>query len=123
MKEFQQFVTPDDGRKFTELYNIQHLQSPQIDTVSRVTISTIQRLYSMLQGKELLQEDDEISGETLASYYKDPLPVTYNPKVPIETFDFIVTDECHRSIYNLWRPISCWRASPSACENMMHFPP
>lgn len=52
LKEFQQFVTPDDGRKFTELYNIQHLQSAQIDTVSRVTISTIQRLYSMLQGKE-----------------------------------------------------------------------
>ncbi len=26
-KEFDQFVTPDDGRKFTELYNVQHLQS------------------------------------------------------------------------------------------------
>jgi type I restriction enzyme R subunit len=31
--------------------------------------------------------------------------LTYNPKVPIETFDFIVTDECHRSIYNLWRQV------------------
>jgi type I restriction enzyme, R subunit len=105
LKEFQQFVTPDDGRKFTELYNIQHLQSAQIDTVSRVTISTIQRLYSMLQGKELDPELDEASGETIASMFKDPLPVTYNPKVPIETFDFIVTDECHRSIYNLWRQV------------------
>jgi type I restriction enzyme R subunit len=105
LKEFQQFVTPDDGRKFTELYNIQHLQSAQIDTVSRVTISTIQRLYSMLQGKELDPELDEVSGEAIASIFKDPLPVTYNPKVPIETFDFIVTDECHRSIYNLWRQV------------------
>jgi len=105
LKEFQQFVTPDDGRKFTELYNIQHLQSAQIDTVSRVTISTIQRLYSMLQGKELDPELDEASGEAIASIFKDPLPVTYNPKVPIETFDFIVTDECHRSIYNLWRQV------------------
>jgi type I restriction enzyme, R subunit len=93
LKEFQQFVTPDDGRKFTELYNIQHLQSAQIDTVSRVTISTIQRLYSMLQGKELDPELDEVSGEAIASIFKDPLPVTYNPKVPIEIFDFIVTDE------------------------------
>src|SRR5437762_5520967 len=49
LKEFQQFVTPDDGRKFTELYNIQHLQSAQLDRVSRVCISTIQRLYSMLR--------------------------------------------------------------------------
>jgi type I restriction enzyme R subunit len=31
--------------------------------------------------------------------------VGYNPAIPIETFDFIVTDECHRSIYNLWRPV------------------
>jgi superfamily II DNA or RNA helicase len=49
LKEFQQFVTPDDGRKFTELYNVQHLQSSQLDKVSRVCISTIQRLYSMLR--------------------------------------------------------------------------
>ena len=46
--QFQQFVTPDDGRKFAELYNVQHLQSAQLDRVSRVCISTIQRLYSML---------------------------------------------------------------------------
>jgi type I restriction enzyme R subunit len=45
----QQFVTPDDGRKFTELYNVQHLQSGQLDRVSRVCISTTQRLYSMLR--------------------------------------------------------------------------
>src|SRR5205823_13947306 len=49
LKEFQQFVTPGDGRKFTELYNVQHLQSAQLDRVSRVCISTIQRLYSMLR--------------------------------------------------------------------------
>ena len=33
------------------------------------------------------------------------MPVAYNPALPIETFDFIVTDECHRSIYNLWRQV------------------
>src|SRR5215467_2469544 len=49
LKEFQQFVTPDHGRKFTELYNVQHLKSSQLDKVSRVCISTIQRLYSMLR--------------------------------------------------------------------------
>ena len=47
--QFQQFVTPDDGRKFTELYNVQHLKSSQLDRVSRVCISTIPRLYSMLR--------------------------------------------------------------------------
>jgi|GEM_PF-3676733 len=98
----QQFVTPDDGRKFTELYNVQHLQSAQLDRVSRVCISTIQRLYSMLRDEEI----DERSGyELRESLWKQPPPVVYNPNVPIETFDFIITDECHRSIYNLWRQV------------------
>src|SRR6266478_4687808 len=106
LKEFQQFVTPDDGRKFTELYNVQHLQSAQLDRVSRVCISTIQRFYPMLRGEEIDAEIDERSGyELRESLWKQPPPVVYNPNVPIETFDFIITDECHRSIYNLWRQV------------------
>ena len=105
MGEFQQFVTPDTGRKFTELYNVQHLQSNKLDDVSRVTICTIQRLYSMLRGEELPEDVDEISGFELAAADGRTREVAYNPAIPIETFDFIVTDECHRSIYNLWRQV------------------
>jgi type I site-specific restriction endonuclease len=85
---------------------VQHLQSAQLDRVSRVCISTIQRLYSMLRGEEIDAEIDERSGyELRESLWKQPPPVIYNPCVPIETFDFIITDECHRSIYNLWRQV------------------
>ncbi|MBI1990300.1 MAG: DEAD/DEAH box helicase family protein [Betaproteobacteria bacterium] len=105
MAEFQQFVTPDTGRKFTELYNVQHLTSNQLDSVARVTICTIQRLYSMLRGEELDEDIDEKSGFELAAADDRPRDVAYNPAIPIETFDFIVTDECHRSIYNLWRQV------------------
>jgi len=106
LKEFQQFITPDDGRKFTELYNVQHLQSNTLDTVARVTISTIQRLYSMLKGeKEPSPDLDDLPIDSAESLYKEPLQVEYNPILPIETFDFIITDECHRSIYNLWRQV------------------
>ena len=106
LKEFQQFVTPDDGRKFTELYNVQHLQSSAIDKVSRVCITTIQRLYSILKGEELDPELEEGSiFDTGPTLDREPIPVEYNPGIPIETFDFIVTDECHRSIYNLWRQV------------------
>ncbi len=103
-KEFMQYETPDDGRKFTELYNVQHLTSNQIDPVNKVCISTIQRVYAMLKGKELDPELEEVSG---FEDYPDgeELPVTYNPDIPIEQFDFIITDECHRSIYNLWRQV------------------
>ena len=105
MAEFQQFVTPDTGRKFTELYNVQHLTSNQLDSVARVTICTIQRLYSMLRGEELDEDIDEKSGFELAIADDRPKDVAYNSAIPIEFFDFIVTDECHRSIYNLWRQV------------------
>jgi type I restriction enzyme, R subunit len=59
LKEFQQFTTPDDGRKFTELYNVQHLNSNKIDPVARVVITTIQRLFSMLKGEEEMDSDQE----------------------------------------------------------------
>ncbi len=131
--EFQQFVTPDTGRKFTELYNVQHLTSNALDPVCRVTICTIQRLYSMLRGEELPEDADELSAyevgqalvqtgssgresapsldsanasqSRLTSAATKPLEVAYNPAIPIEMFDFVVTDECHRSIYNLWRQV------------------
>ncbi len=104
LKEFQQFTTPDDGRKFTELYNVQHLASQVIDPVARVCISTIQRMYSILKGEpELSLELDEASAYEIEP--PAPVEVEYNPAVPIETFDAIIIDECHRSIYNLWRQV------------------
>jgi len=104
-KEFQQYATPDDGRKFTELYNVQHLSGGGIDPVSKVCISTIQRLYSMLRGEELDESLDEASLNELTSMSERPKEVAYNPQIPIETFDFVIVDECHRSIYNVWRQV------------------
>ena len=102
-KEFDQFVTPDDGRKFTELYVLQHLHSNKLDPTAKVVVSTIQRLYSMLSGTEVPEEADEVPAYNAMP--NEPVPVEYNPDIPIETFDVIVTDECHRSIYNLWRQV------------------
>jgi len=105
-QEFQQYRTPDDGRKFTELYNVQRLTSNKIDPVSRVCITTIQRLYSMLKGEaEFPAENEEFSVFETAPKDMKPLEVVYNSDIPIEMFDFIITDECHRSIYNLWRQV------------------
>jgi type I restriction enzyme R subunit len=108
VNEFQQFTTPDDGRKFTGLYNVQMLGPGGIDPVCKVTVSTIQRLYSQLSGNATFDDEaDEHSGYEAAGATagKDPLEVRYNPKIPIESFDFVIVDECHRSIYNLWRQV------------------
>ncbi|MFA5872807.1 MAG: DEAD/DEAH box helicase family protein [Anaerolineales bacterium] len=105
-KEFDQYRTPDDGRKFTELYNVQHLQSNTLDPVSKVHITTIQRLFSMLSGEaeyDPANEENSLFDMEAALDVQPPREVRYNPAIPIETYDFIVVDECHRSIYNLWR--------------------
>ena len=105
LKEFQQYVSPYNNYKFHEEYIIQRLTSNTLDTSARVCIGTIQRLYSMLKGQELDEEADERSVQGLESLFKEAPPIEYNPAFPIDTFDIIITDECHRSIYNLWRQV------------------
>src|SRR5690606_17070502 len=109
-QEFMKFQPNDDNRKFTELYNVQRLNSSYIASDSQVCMSTIQRLYSILKGEEL-DESAEMENPNESSWMqeqvnkKEPLPVIYNERVPIEQFDFIIIDECHRSIYNLWKQV------------------
>src|SRR5437016_1457470 len=106
-KEFQGYRTPDDNRKFIELYNVQLLKSNAISSASRVVISTIQRLYSILKGEpELDPEAEEHTDlDEDPTLLKEPLPVVYNKAIPPEFFDIIFIDECHRSIYSLWRQV------------------
>ena len=109
-QEFMNFEPTDDNRKFIDLYNVQRLSSNYISNDSQVCISTIQRLYSILKGEEL-DESAELDNPNESTWMqnqlnkKEPVPVEYSAKVPIEQFDFIVVDECHRSIYNLWKQV------------------
>ncbi len=104
--EFQSYTTPDDGRKFTELYNAQYLSSNFIDEPSQVCITTLQRLYSMLKGEtDYESEEEETSAFENDTEDASPQFVTYNPEIPIDTFDVIIVDECHRSIYGKWRHV------------------
>jgi type I restriction enzyme, R subunit len=106
MKEFEQYTSPYSNRKFgNQEYIVQQLTSNSIDKTARVCISTIQRMYSMLRGHEMPEDLEEASGSTLDGLVRTGELIAYNPAIPIETFDVIVTDEAHRSIYNLWRQV------------------
>ncbi|KOY87806.1 restriction endonuclease subunit R [bacterium 336/3] len=109
-QEFMAFQPNESNRKFTELYNVQRLTSSYIASDSQVCISTIQRMYAILKGEELnegAEEDNPNESSWLKEQQenKQALPIEYNPNVSIEQFDFIVVDECHRSIYNLWKQV------------------
>jgi len=104
-QEFMAFVPNDDNRKFTELYSVQRLKSSYIASDSQVCISTIQRLYAVLKGAELEESAEEENPNERTWQPKEIPPIEYDGKMPIEFFDFIVIDECHRSIYNLWKQV------------------
>ena len=103
-QEFMSYLPNDDNRKFTELYGVHRLKSKHIPDDNHVYISTIQRLYAALKGQDL---DDNAEEDNPNEKWqpKEVPPVEYNEKLPIEFFDFIVIDECHRSIYNLWMQV------------------
>jgi len=103
-QEFMSYLPNDDNRKFTELYGVHRLKSKYIPEDSHVYISTIQRLYAVLKGQDL-DESAEEENPNEKWQPKEVPPVEYNEKLPIEFFDFIVIDECHRSIYNLWMQV------------------
>ena len=105
IQEFQNFEAPQTGRKFTELYNVEQLKTNKIAESTKVCISTIQRIYSILKGEKELHPELEMRSNFEETIDLKPVPVEYNPKVPIEQFDFIIVDECHRSIYNLWKQV------------------
>lgn len=104
-QEFMSYIPVDDNRKFTELYSVQRLKSSYIASDSQVCISTIQRLYAVLKGNELEESAEEENPNERKFEAKEIPPIAYDAKLPIEFFDFIVIDECHRSIYNLWKQV------------------
>ncbi len=102
LREFRDYDTPDDGRKFTELYNVDKLTSAGMVGSSKVVISTIQRVFSVLRGQEVPDSDDP----DIDDYTPDrPVSVEYSASLPPEAFDLVIVDECHRSIYGLWRGV------------------
>jgi len=105
--EFANFEPPDDPRKFPTLYTVQRLKTNSINPAAKVVITTIQRLYSMLKGEaEFDAGNEEGSGfDSAKPWQGEPPDVAYNAGIPPEFFDFVIVDECHRSIYELWSQV------------------
>lgn len=105
-REFLAYRPNDDNRSFSELYGVHRLKSSFIPQNVQVCISTIQRMYSILRGEEL-DESAEVESlyENPSVDRQAPKEVVYNAKYPPEFFDVIIIDECHRSIYNVWKQV------------------
>lgn len=102
LREFRDHTSPDDGRKFTELYNVDKLTSAGMVASSKIVISTIQRAFRALCGVATPEGDDPNIDDFIPSA---PVTVEYSALFPPESFDLVIIDECHRSIYGLWRSV------------------
>ena len=81
LREFQAFQPPGAANRFTDTYIVQHLHGHRIDPDAKVVITTIQRLYSMLRGQELEEDDEEESGfEKWQGDDGEPLPLAYGTR-------------------------------------------
>ncbi|MEB2529152.1 type I restriction endonuclease subunit R [Kocuria rosea] len=100
--EFQNYRTPDDGRRFTEHYNVDKLTGAGMLGSSALVVSTIQRVFKTLRNEEITNQDDP---QLDAFVPDDPVEVAYNAQLPPEAFDLVIVDEAHRSIYGVWRHV------------------
>src|SRR5262249_38622300 len=105
--EFANFEPPDDPRKFPTLYTVQRLKTNSINPAAKVVLTNIQRLFSILKGEaEVDSATEEGSAfDSAKPWQGEPPEVVYNSGIPPEFFDFIIVDECHRSIYELWSQV------------------
>lgn len=103
--EYKNYKPYDSAEKLKDLYNIVRIQSSYIPQDTQICISTVQRLYLMLTN-DIDNATDDIDKDE-ESYKTTPTKkeLQYNKDYPPEFFDFIIIDECHRSIYNLWRQV------------------
>ena len=105
-REFLAYRPNDDNRSFSEIYGVRRLKSSFIPDSAHVCISTIQRMYSILSGEEIDEAAEQESVYENPTVDKQaPKEVVYNEKYPPEFFDVIIIDECHRSIYNVWKQV------------------
>ena len=98
--EFGMFRLTENGDPFNTIYTVNRLKSNKVPSDSNVVISTIQRLFSLLTGQEIVDNDDDDEDTTTGE-----VQLTGNLQLPPDFFDIIIIDECHRSIYGNWRRV------------------
>lgn len=99
--EFGTFRLTETGDPFNTIYSVNRLRSSKIPTDSNVVISTIQRLFSLLKGDDISDDDEADDEDTTTGNVSLPT----NPRLPRDFFDMIIIDECHRSIYGNWQSV------------------
>lgn len=107
--EFSQFDRTENGKEMSSLYEISRLKKAD-DISGDVVISTIQKLFAVLTGQTIADDEDEDKEDEL-NFNRDndknapAVELGNDLKLPPDYFQFIIVDECHRSIYGKWKAV------------------
>ena len=106
--EFSLFDRTENGHALSELYQIKRLKKAE-DINGDVVISTIQKLFAVLTGQALSEENEDAEDENLNrdndKTMKEVVQLGDDLKLPPDFFQLIIVDECHRSIYGKWKAV------------------
>lgn len=107
--EFKLFDRTEKQQSMSSLYQINRLKKPE-DVKGDIVISTIQKLFAVLTGQTISDDDEDAEDEKLFSFkdvdkLQDEIELGNDLKLPPDYFQFIIIDECHRSIYGKWQSV------------------
>ena len=106
--EFSLFDRTEKQQPLSSLYQINRLKKAE-DISGDVVISTIQKLFAVLTGQAIVDDDEDKEDEM--SFNRDneknvkAVELGDDLKLPSDYFQFIIVDECHRSIYGKWKAV------------------
>ncbi len=105
--EFKLFDRTEKQQTLNDLYTINRLTKAE-KINGDIVISTIQKLFAVLTGQKIDDiDEDEEDDKFFINDEKNEAEIELgkNLKLPTDYFQFIIVDECHRSIYGKWQSV------------------
>ena len=106
--EFNLFDRTEKQQSLSELYKINRLRK-ESDIKGDIVISTIQKLFAVLTGQALSDDNEDTEDENAKraeeKELEEVVQLGSDLKLPSDYFQLIVVDECHRSIYGKWKAV------------------
>ena len=103
--EFSLFDRTEKQQPMSSLYKINRLKKAE-DINGEIVISTIQKLFAVLTGQALSEENEDKEDEFIGGVDdQTAIELGNDLKLPPDFFQFIIIDECHRSIYGKWKAV------------------
>ena len=105
--EFSLFDRTEGQQPMSSLYRINRLKKEE-DINGDIVISTIQKLFAVLTGQTITENNEDAEdelGKADEEKSEETAVLGDDLKLPPDYFQFIIVDECHRSIYGKWKSV------------------